>query len=456
VLILFVASIYRPNIGGIEKFIEEMGTHLQKKGHEVIVLTKKYPIELAEKETIKNIRVIRVESPETEEEFLKCAHRIAEIGNNLNADIIHLVGIRRPLAFFLPFLRNKMQAKWIVTFAGGDVVNINYKEEWNIWQSSKFYLIPALSQADAYTAFSKDLVRLAHECIPSIASKEIKVIMAGIDMSLVKNSEPFHTTYPYFMTAARLFDFKGINIAIDAFHLLIQEKDIPGHMRLKIIGDGPEKEHLQKMVFYYQIQDRIDFLGTKDLSYIYSTLKNAQGLLSPSYDEGGGTINIEASSCGCVPIGSNTGGIPEYIQDGKTGLLFQKGDAGNLVQKMRLLLKDKTYQDKLRQQGLEWTKQFSWNNIAGEYEELYRKITSAPSQKTQSWSELSAETQKIIEGQGLMNTVPLTLQIWIFYRTATTTGSIKGAQKTRTSSVVFPSVIKIKKMKIALRLRPAI
>ena len=394
--ILFVASIYRPHIGGIEKFIEEMGHHLQSLGHQVSVLTKQYPYNLHKKEKIANIPVYRIRRPITDDDFYRTANELKSLANELKVDVIHLVGIRRPLGVFLPFLRDYWKAPLIVTFAGGDVPNENYPEEWQLWQKSKRYLAPAIEQADKYTVFSQDLAKMAKACMPNLSREEMPVIHAGIDFSLHATVQTHKPDSPYFLTAARLVPFKGLHYAIDAFCSLKEQTYIIHDLRLKIIGNGPEKERLQNLCQEKGIEKYVDFLGTQPLQTVYSYLKSTIALLSPSIEEGGGTINIEASACGAIPIGARTGGIPEYIQDGVTGILFEKENVEDLQEAMSEVLHNLELRKELSQNGQMWARNFSWPVITNKYLEIYKNSQHSSLRKTQNWSTLSSNIQKII------------------------------------------------------------
>lgn len=129
------------------------------------------------------------------------------------------------------------------------------------------------------------------------------------------------------------------------------------------------------MVNQYSLDRRVLFIGEKSLDKLYSYIKGAACVVVPSREEGGGTINIEAQACGAFIIASNTGGIPEYILEGKQALLFKSGDVQDLYEKMNFFLGRKE-RYKLLDNEAEFIGKFSWENIGSSYLKAYEDVRS--------------------------------------------------------------------------------
>jgi len=86
---------------------------------------------------------------------------------------------------------------------------------------------------------------------------------------------------------------------------------------------------------------------------------------------------MEAQIAGLPIIASNTGGIPEMIIDGETGLLFEKGNSDDLANKIELLVNNKKLLQKTRDKEREWGRKM-WsskvlaNNLSHQYQKLLR------------------------------------------------------------------------------------
>jgi sugar transferase (PEP-CTERM/EpsH1 system associated) len=103
--------------------------------------------------------------------------------------------------------------------------------------------------------------------------------------------------------------------------------------RLVIAGEGPEREKLEGFIAAHpQCRGRISLLGAHDR--IPELLNAFDVYLLPSLSEGISNSLLEAMSIGLPVIATETGGNPEVVEDGKSGLLFPAGDSSKLAQQL--------------------------------------------------------------------------------------------------------------------------
>jgi len=109
-------------------------------------------------------------------------------------------------------------------------------------------------------------------------------------------------------------------------------------LNLLILGEGPEKTNLEHYVRTNNILN-VTFLGHKAEEELTSIIKRAKFCVLPSesYETFGHTI-LESFACGKPVIASRIGAIPELINDGENGYLFEPGNADDLVAKINLLI----------------------------------------------------------------------------------------------------------------------
>jgi glycosyltransferase involved in cell wall biosynthesis len=95
----------------------------------------------------------------------------------------------------------------------------------------------------------------------------------------------------------------------------------------------------------------------------------------PSLSEALSNALMEAMGCGCCPVASDTGGNPELVQDGESGLLFPVGDADALAERLALLLDGPAYRSRLAAQAQRRIEEhFTREQAARAMGEIYREF----------------------------------------------------------------------------------
>jgi glycosyltransferase involved in cell wall biosynthesis len=124
----------------------------------------------------------------------------------------------------------------------------------------------------------------------------------------------------YALFAGRLDEGKGIRTLFQAWQRL--GRSIP----LVVAGDGP----------VHAIEGPVTVMGHQPREKIFELMRNASVLIFPSicYECAPMTV-IEAFACGLPVIASNIGSVPEFVEHGRTGLLFRPGDAEDLARQVR-------------------------------------------------------------------------------------------------------------------------
>ncbi len=385
--VLFVCSIYKPNVGGVETAVEELCSQYNSLGIETCVLTKKFPFDLPEYERDNETDIIRVKRPLTDLDYLELMERLTS-DIRLKADVIHVMGIRRPLPFFALYLARYYNIPVVMNFVGSDVLTSVNPEDLKIWEERKEDTINSVQQADGFISFSEGITRAARNLFPKLNS--VTTIYSGIDLAKINRVAPKIGLGKYIVAARRLIYNKGIDILIKAFETV--HKEFPD-ISLYIIGDGPEKENLINLSKKMNLTNCIHFTGTLSLEELFAYMKGAIIHVCPSRTEGGGIVNVEASACGCIPIGSNVDGIPEYIQDKISGLLFKPESYVDLAEKILEVIKNTERKNSMQQNGYLFAKTFDIEVKAQEYLTVYKNISS---KKLKAWSQLSQQMMEVI------------------------------------------------------------
>lgn len=386
--VLFVASLYRPHVGGIETMITELCRFYHTQGIETVVLTKKWPNTLPEHDTFEGTEIHRVITARTRDEFLEVNDWLKENHYKIKADVIHTIGVRRPLPLVAVMLARLWNVPVISSISGGDIPDAYDPEPGMIWDEGKEVVPGALIQSDVVNCVSESLSRDLRVFMPEI--KKIETLYAGIEYSNIQEAKPEKIREQYIYSLRRLDPSKGIDLLIKAFNIV---KDTFPKLDLVISGEGSEEPMLRALVNEYHLNDRVIFTGTVDLPRAMSLLKGSVMTVVPSLSEGGGLINVEAQAAGIPVIASRVGGIPEYISEGESGILFESGNYKELAEKIKLVLSDNTLREKLIAGGYKHAKLFDWNVLAPQYLELYKKTIKEHTDNFifKPWSPLTTE-----------------------------------------------------------------
>jgi glycosyltransferase involved in cell wall biosynthesis len=173
------------------------------------------------------------------------------------------------------------------------------------------------------------------------------------------------------LVVAHLVPEKGVDVAIRSMPLL------PESAVLWVVGDGPERAGLEGLTRRLSLGDRVRFFGEQwDVAPF---MRAADVLVCPSlWAEAAGLVNLEALACGLPVVASRTGGIPEYVEDGSTGVLVPPGDAGALAGAIAALASDAAARDDMAGAAREAAlARFSLADGIDEYLDLYRPRAGA-------------------------------------------------------------------------------
>lgn len=113
----------------------------------------------------------------------------------------------------------------------------------------------------------------------------------------------------FLITISRLVHKNGVDLAIKAL------QHLPQNTSLLIVGEGPEEENLKRLAREYSVMSRVRFLGSVPHQEILPYLKISDVFVRPSRSEGMGNVFIEAMAAGVPVIGTQVGGIKDFLFD---------------------------------------------------------------------------------------------------------------------------------------------
>jgi len=194
-------------------------------------------------------------------------------------------------------------------------------------------------------------------------TRKVAILYPGVDASVMRIPEDGQTAKDTILFVGRLVERKGVGDLLDALSLL--KDDLPA-LRLEVVGNGPERTKLESKANELGLAERVTFFGELRGAELYRRYAKCTLFAMPSKTlsddvEGFGTVFLEAGLFAKPSVGTRSGGIPEAVLDGKTGILVNEGDVSGLAAALKNLLVNadlaRTLGDNARErvlQGFTW------------------------------------------------------------------------------------------------------
>jgi alpha-maltose-1-phosphate synthase len=264
---------------------------------------------------------------------------------------------------------------------------------------SSFCERTAIVNADAIIAVSGGMKRDVLAAYPEVDESKIHVVYNGID---TEQYQPDHGTdvierlgidlsRPSVVFVGRITRQKGLPYLLRASH------DLPPHVQIVLLAGAPDTKEIAAEVEGLAIQlrnarDEHGVIWVQEMlpkQEVIQVLTHATVFVCPSIYEPMGIVNLEAMACETAVVATATGGIPEVVADGETGLLVpidQVADGtgtpvapdrfvADFAAAMTTLLEDPARAKEMGLAGRRRAVQkFSWNRIAEDTMAVYRSV----------------------------------------------------------------------------------
>jgi len=211
---------------------------------------------------------------------------------------------------------------------------------------------------------SDDAAKLCIE-VDGIAKGKVQRIWNGIDLTDFAFSGP--ASQPVAIAVARLSAEKDFPTLLRAVPLVLAS--VPD-FRLRIVGDGPEREPLERLTVELGITRYIEFLGER--TDVPELLKEAGFFVSSSLTEGISLTLLEAMAVGLPVVATAVGGNPEIVVAGKTGSLVPSHDPQALPNAIVTMCRNQSAWLAMGKSGRDRVAgNFEVGRMANDYEQLY-------------------------------------------------------------------------------------
>ena len=363
--ILIFSLAYVPFVGGAELAVKAITDRLVDFEFDLITLrfNKKWP----KLEKIGNINVYRIATPKLLFPFAAFLKAI-KLHKKNNYDAIWSIMANRAGYAALFFKTFHPKVKFLLTLQEGDPESYPKSR----MGFAKFFAGPLFGKifkrADCIQAISNYLADWAKRMG---AKAPIEVVPNGVHQgeSLISRTR---LDGAIIITTSRLVHKNGIDILVRAVSNL---KTQNLNLKLWILGGGPDKDKLRKLAQELKVEDAVEFFGHIEPEKIPDYLGKADVFVRPSRSEGLGSSFLEAMAEGLPIIGTPVGGIPDFLNDGETGLFCKVDDPKDLAEKIKRLLSNDSLYKKLSQNGRALVlKNYDWNSIANKMNIIFIKL----------------------------------------------------------------------------------
>ena len=378
---LVVTNDFGPRSGGIETFIHGLLAQASKnQQRNFVVLTSR---QTPQDEVVKfdqqmweenRIKVIRDSA-----KVLLPTQRLAKVATDLF--IAHdcenvIFGASAPLGLLAKSLR-KAGAKHIVALTHGH----------EVWWARMPLFSAALrrigAQADQMTylgeftrgAVANALLREDHSKLvhlpPGVDLSRFTPAAKSVELQKKWGIEDA----PVIVSIGRLVARKGSDQLIKAMPEVL--KQFP-KSKLLLVGTGNYQKRLERLVRNLKVEESVIFTGRVDHDLLPDYFRLGDIFAAPCRSrygglevEGLGIVYLEASACGVPVIAGKSGGAPDAVLDGKTGLLVNGRDHRDVGAALIKLLSDQPLRQKMGADGRAWMEQlWSWEGIGARFEEI--------------------------------------------------------------------------------------
>lgn len=287
----------------------------------------------------------------------------------VNPDIVHLNSSK---AGFLGSLTKPFHSAKIIFTAHGFVYN-----EPTSWIKKHIYItleklasffrdyIITVSEADRnsalkYKIISKNKVSTIHNGIEQINF---------LDKNPAKKFLNINSGKIIIGSIANFYKTKGLDVFIEAVNKL--DPDTKSKIEIILIGEGPERQQLEKLINSFKLQNTIQLLG--EIKNANQYLKAFDIFILPSRKEGFPYTLLEAIQAGLPILATNVGGNPEAVAN--TALVVPPNNPLAFAEKLTNLVKNSDLQKDLSKKAFDRSKMFEENKMFLETEKIYKQLT---------------------------------------------------------------------------------
>jgi len=357
-----------PTFGGSGIIATEIGLELARRGHLVHFICSAMPWRFDR--FSKNVFLHAVEARdyplfEHDPYVLALTSKMVEVAVWAKLDLFHVhYAIPHATAGLLAKqILGKAAPKLLTTLHGTDITVVG--NDRSFLPVTRF----SIEGSDAVSAPSQFLREATYENIGVYRARPIDVISNFVDTDLYAPSPTGPRRPPVVVHNSNFRPLKRVEDVIRVFAEVRRARAC----ELVLIGDGPERTRVERLVHELGLAGSVTFLG-QQLNFV-QVLQGARVFLLPSETEAFGLAALEALSCGVPVVASRVGGLPEVVLHGECGFLEPAGDVAAMAGAVGRLLDDDALHARMSTRARQLVEErFRLKPMVDRYEDLYRRL----------------------------------------------------------------------------------
>jgi glycosyltransferase involved in cell wall biosynthesis len=275
-----------------------------------------------------------------------------------------------PVGVAAPIVADALHCPFVIT------MHIQDDARLVAWRKGAALFKRMLEKASVVVVVGRPLERFLRPWLSGTADGHLRIIPNGVDLKtiqeVVEESTRKGRVRKRLISVGNLWPVKGIDVNLRALagldRLGVQWESY------SVVGDGPERNRLERLAQELGIADRVHFKGRLAHRETLKEIVDADIFSLPSWREAFGVVYLEAMACGKPVIGCWGQGAEDIIRHEKDGLLVKPKNVEDLTTTLGHLLKNDEYACALGRSATVRAREFTWERNAEQYLDVYKEV----------------------------------------------------------------------------------
>ena len=366
--VLYWTDWFLPSIGGVEVFSARLLPELVRRGHQITVVAGHHTSGLPDLVEWDGVAVRRlpfhaVLAARDMHTTAGILREVALLKRAVRPDVVHLNTLGPSLLFHLQTTR---ASPGPVLLTMHSPVTVDAPRTDTLYGQG-------LQSANWINCNSRAVHADLCALVPALRNRS-SITYYGMDAPSIPPA-PRPDGAPVILGYGRLVEDKGFDVAIRAFAEVIRR--IP-NARLLLGGDGAAKPALEQLAADLGVSSSVEFAGALNPLQVPELINRASVVVVPSrWKEPFGLVALEAALMARPVVAARIGGLPEVVEEDRTGLLVDPDDHIALAAALEYLLTDSKAADRMGEAAqMRARERFSWARCVDTYEHLYEQVST--------------------------------------------------------------------------------